>query len=300
MTEIEFHSNIDIDRIKWDKCISQAPNSRIYALSWYLDIIFPNWSGLVYGNYAFVMPVLMSKKWGIKYSLQTAYAQQHGIFPNPENEITETFINKFSTLASYIKIALNADNDLSEGPFEVTKKSNFVLSLDHDYENLRKAFSKHNKRYTNKAEKEVSILDQTTIDQYIKLKEKVAGNFIDRSLLDKLKLILLKCRDRKILEIKGAYDTHNELCAAAVYIHERKRITYLNGVSTDNGKQLRAMYAIFNEFLKQHAGSKKILDFEGSSIPGVARFFKGFGAHDEQFSIIHQNRLPFILKWLVK
>ncbi len=43
-----------------------------------------------------------------------------------------------------------------------------------------------------------------------------------------------------------------------------------------------------------------ILDFEGSSIPGLARFYKGFGANPSNFFLLKYNNLPFPFKYFKK
>ena len=40
-----------------------------------------------------------------------------------------------------------------------------------------------------------------------------------------------------------------------------------------------------NHIIKREAESKKTLDFEGGSLEGVARFYKGFGAEEEVYYI---------------
>lgn len=72
----------------------------------------------------------------------------------------------------------------------------------------------------------------------------------------------------------------------------------MNAVSNQQGKDLRGMYYLLNTFINQHAGQNLILDFEGSMIPGVARFFEGFGAAPETYFQLKFNRLPLPLKWL--
>ena len=41
-----------------------------------------------------------------------------------------------------------------------------------------------------------------------------------------------------------------------------------------------------------------IIDFEGSSIPGLKRFYSGFGAKDEPFHMHVENQLPFPINLL--
>jgi len=42
---------------------------------------------------------------------------------------------------------------------------------------------------------------------------------------------------------------------------------------------------LFDSIIEEYAGQKKILDFEGSGIPGVARFFQSFGAVNEPYYV---------------
>ena len=103
--KITFKHNSEIDIQRWDQVVGDAVNSRVYALSWYLTILHPDWHGLVYGDYDYVMPVIFSKKWGISYMYQPVYAQQHGIFPPAKSEITDQFISflqqRFSILVLF-------------------------------------------------------------------------------------------------------------------------------------------------------------------------------------------------------
>ena len=60
--EIKYLSHNNIDLKKWDICIQNAYNSLIYAESWYLDIVSPNWEALVYNDYEYVMPLPLKRK----------------------------------------------------------------------------------------------------------------------------------------------------------------------------------------------------------------------------------------------
>ena len=99
-------------------------------------------------------------------------------------------------------------------------------------------------------------------------------------------------------KIYGVYTNNNELCAAAYFCKNKERLIYLSAATNTTGKELGGMYFLLNEFIKQHAGNTIILDFEGSIIPGVARFYSGFGAKAESYFQLHFNRLPLLLKWV--
>jgi len=77
-------------------------------------------------------------------------------------------------------------------------------------------------------------------------------------------------------------------------------VYYLLGGSNATGRENGAMQALFAGFIKTHASSDLILDFEGSEIEGIARFYKGLGATPVYYYNLLQNRLPYIIKWLKK
>ena len=64
----------------YDKCIGNSPNGLIYALSWYLNIICPDWEILCTKDHSTVMPLPVSKSLGRKILRQPEYAWQLGVF----------------------------------------------------------------------------------------------------------------------------------------------------------------------------------------------------------------------------
>lgn len=293
---IKFLHNSEIDIEKWDVIVLNAVNSRIYAESWYLDIIEPDWKGLIFGNYEYVMPVIAKSKFGICYAFQPTYTQQHGIFPTSTPDITGLFIDKLKELYPYFNISLNAFNVSVKSIVEVQIRKNFILSLNYNFSFIQSKFNTHAKRNIRKANKQCEVSNLITMDEYINLKSKFSQKGFTNDKKQKLKLIILKSLQNNKGVIYGAYTKQNELCAAAFFLKEEKRFTYLNSVSSPQGKSLRAMYAIIEKFISDYAGQPFLLDFEGSIIEGIARFFKGFGAEPETYQHIQYNNLPWFLK----
>ena len=60
---IRLIKNKDIDRDKWDRLIAEKGNSRMYALSGYLDAVCRDWNAVIYGDYEVVMPIPIKRKW---------------------------------------------------------------------------------------------------------------------------------------------------------------------------------------------------------------------------------------------
>jgi hypothetical protein len=75
----------EINRQKWDACIQNACNSLVYAESWYLDIVSPNWEALICGDYEYVMPLPIKRKLGISFLVQPPINAAIGCFFRKQN-----------------------------------------------------------------------------------------------------------------------------------------------------------------------------------------------------------------------
>ena len=69
----------------------------------------------------------------------------------------------------------------------------------------------------------------------------------------------------------------------AFFIISQKRITYLFSAVNEKGRDLQAMSLILNSVIKSYSASDYIFDFEGSMLPGVAKFIRSFGAQKEAY-----------------
>ena len=78
----------------------------------------------------------------------------------------------------------------------------------------------------------------------------------------------------------------------------KNRFYYLMAASNSEGKQHRAMFSILHTFIQNNANTHAVLDFEGSEIPGVAQFYKGFGASNEPYFVTERHRIPLLGKFM--
>jgi len=294
---IKILHNSAIDVVRWDKLLRWSPNCRTYAMSWYLDLLHPDWQGWIYGDYEYVMPVISSSKLWIRYAYQPVYGQQLGIFPPASPQITNHFIDELKKKFRLIEISFNAFNLIPEQAFEVSMRRNYLLSLYNPYPVISEGYSQHTIRYVHKAAKEVTIISSLEIEEFMNLKARFgAKNTIGH--LAALKLIIGHAIARKEGLIYFAYDAHNQACGAAFFLKEKGRYTYLSSVSSPEGKKSRAMFALIDRFISENANQPFVLDFEGSEIEGIARFFAGFGAVPEYYPKVRYTRLPRWIRFL--
>jgi hypothetical protein len=269
--EIKHLTHHKINLQKWDACIKNACNSLVYAESWYLDVVSPNWEALVMGDYEYVMPLPVKEKYGLFFLVQPRLTQQLGVFSahQIEEHIMERFIQKIPYRSYHLN--LNEHNKCRQG----VKLPNYMLDLSKDYDSISSAYSTNTKRNIKKACSYENIIIEknvwpTRFWELIHDKEKGDDIFVNK--------LTTIAYEREKLVIYGAVNEDEVLVSALCLLYSPQRIIYLLPVSNKEGKKTLAMFRIVDAIIKDYANSNLILDFEGSKIDGIARFYQGFGA----------------------
>ncbi len=288
----------EIDVQKWDDLIASSLSETIYPYCWYLDTVSENWSAMVVDDYKFVMPVVWKKKVGMKYIYQPFYTQQLGVFSREyvDPELIQKMLRILYKKFRFGGINFNAKNLVGEDlPFTVDDKSNYVMTLDQDYDTHYKGFTSNAKRNIKRSlELSEQVERNLPVEELVRLKRE--NDVLQRSEEDYRWMV-------KVFETIQQHDagkiyairTGNEIIAAAFFAFSKTRAIYLLSASSQTGKEQRGMFRIIDTFINDYAGSGKILDFEGSNIPSVARFFGGFGAQADIYQSVSFNRLPATL-----
>ena len=68
-----------------------------------------------------------------------------------------------------------------------------------------------------------------------------------------------------------------------------KRVTYLVPVHNNLSKKNGAMTLLITTIIKNFQDSEYILDFEGSMVSGVAKFYESFGSEVESYSVFTKS-----------
>jgi hypothetical protein len=259
-----------------------------YAFSWYLDSVAENWDALVLGDYDTVMPLVWLRKLGVKCLYQPYYCQQLGVFGKQLNKHTVgEFLKQTRQGYSYVNVNLNPAVNIVADDFKFIRKKNLLLNLDKEYPDLRKSYSENHSRNIKKADKAgVHFLEDTT---WIQFRE-----FYLRTVNRKQQNI--KAKHEKIFKIltttalrNGAgriysvMDKSGKLLAASLLLRHKSRLINIINSSSPEGKKMGASHYLFDRVIQKHSGEEIVLDFEGSSVVSIARFYEGFGAEEEIF-----------------
>lgn len=306
-------TNDTIDRHKWDECIHNSFNGLIYAYSWYLDVVSPEWEALVENDYERVFPLTAKKKSGVHYLCQPFFTQQLGIFSkNILNEnITEEFLRRIPAKYKLIEINLNTFNKVDTLKHDIHSNKNFELDLIASYDILYKNYSDNTKRNLKTAEKsKLSITKNSNPRKVVELFRKHRGKEID-TLKEKDYGIFMNLMNvltqKNLAHIWGVRSLEEDLCAAAFFIESNKRVIFIFSATSDAARMNGAMTFLIDCFIRENVQRNLILDFEGSNDPNLARFYKGFGSTECSYLHYKKNTLPYILsksvtfiKWFKK
>lgn len=286
-------TNAEIDREKWDSCVASAQTGLVYAKAWYLDLVAPGWSALVSGDYTAVMPLPVKRMFGLfPVVYQPLLCQQLGVFYDVNVEQAGLLEKSFfeNMPKRFWRVQLSVRNGAWKGE-RWERKPNFVLRLNQPHLDLALAYSSHHRRCVRKALNAgvVVMAAAPTPEEMVALVRQFQenkGNPVPNSLYPKALKIIQSALSQKEGLLYAARDAQGNLLAAIFYLHYQGRLINLLNVTLPAGRAVNAMHALTDGVIRRHALLDTVMDFEGSSIASLARFYAGFGARDEGYFII--------------
>ena len=301
---IRYLTHNQIDTQRWDECIEHSPDDLVYAWSWYLDVVHPDWEALVEDDYESVMPLASGRKFGIDYLFQPFFTQKFGVFV--KNEVSEGKIEEFlEAIPAKFKFAdfrLNGINGF-KGPKGVNHR-NIELDLSPEYSVLTENYHSNTKRNLAKAKKEdLEIVENVEPSVIIDLFRKNRGAQItkwgDAEYERLLKLVEVAKQHGKCL-VLGVKNADNQIVAGAFFMMSHNKIVFLFSGADESNKDSHALTFLIDNLIERFSGSDKILDFEGSDNDGLARFYKGFGGKETTYQGIRFNKAKGLTKLALK
>lgn len=300
--QIHYLRHQEIDKEKWNLTIDRAVNGQIYAYTWYLDCLAENWDALVTDDYVFVMPLPWNAKWfGVKQIYQPIFAQQLGLFgiEVPNDILLQCFLECIPSRFKYIHTHLNEQNTpLKIKDFAIKPRVNMLLDLEESHEVIFKKYKKSLRAHIRKAEPNLEfhinkISAEFLVDCYYKnLNQKVG---LREDYYQAFQKLIETAISKEKANIYSAHFHSGEFASGLFIGESHNRLVQLMGPSTSAGKKAQAKSFLINEIIKHHSSSEKVMDFEGSEIPSIAKFFKSFGVREVAYSQIIRDNNP---RWL--
>lgn len=297
----------EINHEKWNAAIDQAVNGQSYAYTWYLDCVAENWDALVSEDYAYIMPLPWNAKWlGVKQVYQPIFTQQLGVFGKEkvEEEIILSFLSALPVEFKYILTHLNEQNTVEKlADFVINPRRNMLLDLSESYEVLHSNFRKSLRQRIRKGKKQLHFaINKTSPEELVGYYKKYLNHKVGLSDSTYERVLNLM---KTALELgKGnIYSAHFEdgsFATGIFFAESHNRMVQLFGPSVPEGRKANAKIFLIDSIIEHFAESGRILDFEGSEIPPIAEFFRGFNPQEIYYYQIIKDDFPFWIKGLQK
>ncbi|MDZ4793643.1 MAG: GNAT family N-acetyltransferase [Bacteroidota bacterium] len=297
---IQYITHQQIDKAKWDKCITDSSNGIIYACSIYLDCMAVQWDALVLNDYEMVMPLPYRKKIGIRYLFQPSITMALGVFgKDVTQEIVSAFLEAIPGKFKVWDLSFNTANIVSYKRATIVSRNNFTLDLARTYDKLRQGYSENIHRNIAKAIKEGCVVKKgIEFDAIAAICRTEFKKFtkVEPGLFEKLKAVYEHYKKSAVTY--GVFTKEGELLASCIFLFFKNRAYYWLVGNTPESRNYGASSFLLDKFIQDHAGQQLLLDFEGSDAKPVADFYKKFGAVHEEYCTVYLNKLPFPLKLL--
>ena len=290
---IQYLTHDQIDRRRWDACVSHALNGNVYAWSWYLDIVHPQWEALVEmneDNYLTIMPLTGKKKCFVSYLCQPFFVQQLGVFstePLPSEKV-EAFLQAIPQKFALVEIRLNEGNLLPTERKGVLYHRNSLLDLQNDYDNLSSQYHENTRRNLKKSLKsDLRLVKQVPLRQVIELFRADRGASVthwkdgEYARLERLAERAITSSNAFVYGVQIA-DNKSIVCGA-LFMVSHQRVTFLFSGNSVEGKEVQAMTFLLDQVIREYCGRPYTFDFEGSDDDNLARYYLGFGAKAQKY-----------------
>lgn len=286
-----------LDRDRYDACIEQAANGLPYAFSWYLDAMAGKWDALVLGDYEAVCPLPWNAKLlGLRQVYQPFFCQQLGVFAKeaPSPELVRDFLKAIPRTYWRVRLCLNEKNAVEALPgWRVRKRPNFLLDLNRPWGEIEAGYSKSLKKRLRKAREAHRLVESPLSPEELSaLYQRQLGDKVEcpPPVYRRFERVMREALARGKGLILGAASHDGELLAAGFFLQSHGRLINVFGASTEAGKELHSMHFLLDALIQGHAGQPWVLDFEGSSIPGIAYFFGSFGGEEVNYGCVGRGK----------
>ncbi|MGV3540639.1 MAG: GNAT family N-acetyltransferase [Rufibacter sp.] len=279
-----------IDQEKWGDCLRHAEAPLAYAHFWYLEVVTQgNWQALVEvqgQEYVSLFPVPVKSFLGQRRVYQPFFTQQLGLFltaKSQERELAkymEILSGEFTHIQLQMPHFSAAPNALNKN-WRYRSRPNYELLLNQPYAQLYQNYSLNLRRNLKKAQAaQLEVTPAQDIQPLLHLFRQGKGQELRELRVRHYQLLAQLYAQAKQQGVGYLWEVrqNQELLAAAFLVEEPTRTIFLFGASSAAGKKQNAMALLLDHALRRHAETPGIFDFEGSEVPGVAKFYASFGA----------------------
>lgn len=168
---------------------------------------------------------------------------------------------------------------LAEHGFVGSPRVTYVIDELDDADRIWSGFGDSTRRAVRKAEKRLTVRVESDVASLLPM----AAATFDRQSLDLpyspdvLERAAAAAIERDRGRVLTAVDEDDAVHASMLVVWDDDRAYYLVGGADPSRRESAALSLLMWEAIKMSAAHTRRFDFEGSMVPGVERFFRGFG-----------------------
>jgi len=260
--EIELLHNKKINSQRWNETVTMAVNSNFSAYTWYLDLIDPDWEGLLSTDYKYIFPIISSSKLFKIGFYQPSLYFRAGLYATEilSKEIFERFIDAIPDRISQLKVSLNKFNIFKNDTLYysgISYQKDMVANIDSSVKYTAEAIQKLSVLLRRK----LVVLEGMQISEFLKYYESYSMNKVSKWEQDFIRRLLSFTFYNRISSILGVLDEKNNLGAIGMFIRNQQRAwLYLYASSIDADKE-GFFYYMLDYYVTRHSSLNIPLEF---------------------------------------
>ena len=266
----------------YDRCITASPNGNIYALSWYLDIVCPDWELLANTDYSTVMPLPVFRSMGRKSIRQPEYASHLGVFSTsiPDPETVYRYLRAIPDNYKLRKMCLNKFNIVTKKNARIHNATE--LDLISPYKQSRARFSPLIQDRLNLAKtNSISFVSNTSVNDLVMFSyrlDKLNKQKIKPNQISTLRLIASNAIRYRSAQLASAYDRTNNLCAVMLFLIFNGRASILHAAASAEGLKTGAIEFIIDHFIRNNSEQNLVLSIDNPDDKYLMETLQHFGS----------------------
>lgn len=276
----------------YDRCITASPNGTIYALSWYLDIICPDWELLTNPDYSTVMPLPVYRSMGRKMLRQPDFAHHLGVFSTsiPDPETVYRYLQAIPSNYKFLNLCLNKFNIVTKKNARILNASE--LDLISPYKQTRARFSRVIQNRLKLAEENsISFVSNTSVNDLLMFSyrlDKLNKQKLKPNQISTLRLIASNAIRYRSAQLAAAYDRTNNLCAVMLFLIFNGRASILHAAANAEGMETGAIEFIIDHFIRKNSEENLVLSIDNPGDKYLMETLQHFGSGISEYPCLKQ------------
>lgn len=289
-----------IDEQRWNDAVARSPYAAPYGYTWWLDAVTGRrWAGLVLDDYRVVLPLHLRISAGpLKLIDGAPFTQHAGPFGSLRAQDVEQLLAAIPRSYLLRRLGLYLDPaDLSllfekstlHPRYVAQKRTNYELDLSHPYNQVAESYRRRLKAKLKGLP--TLSLEEWSIKEYLPFFRTHVGERagLKPAIYRRQQALLLALEANQSGKIYRFAAPDGTTTAALCLVQHQRRLIYLMAASSPAGLAQDGMPRLLDAIIRRYAGQNYVLDFEGSDRPGIASFFRSFGARPFAYTALRDR-----------